>query len=84
MLPACTCSFVAMLPCFPLVLPLLLPSCHVSCFTSFCCQVEEKGGFTEAGLKKQITVDMSAPVVGGIKGWILITLTFFSFPFHNF
>ena len=28
--------------------------------------MEEKGGFTDAGLKKQITVDMSAPVVGGI------------------
>ena len=27
--------------------------------------VGEAGGFTEAGLKKQITVDMSSPVVGG-------------------
>ena len=27
--------------------------------------VGEKGGFAEAGLKKQITVDMSSPVVGG-------------------
>ena len=25
----------------------------------------QKGGFTDAGLKKQITVDMSSPVVGG-------------------
>ena len=29
--------------------------------------VGQKGGFTDAGLKKQITVDMSSPVVGGKK-----------------
>ena len=27
--------------------------------------LDHTGGFTDAGLKKQITVDMSAPVVGG-------------------
>ena len=27
--------------------------------------VNETGGYTEAGLKKQIMVDRSAPVVGG-------------------
>ena len=27
--------------------------------------VGQTGGFTDAGLKKQVTVDMSAPVVGG-------------------
>jgi hypothetical protein len=27
--------------------------------------VGQKGGFTDAGLKKQIMVDMSSPVVGG-------------------
>ena len=27
--------------------------------------VSETGGYTEAGLKKQIMVDRSAPVVGG-------------------
>ena len=29
--------------------------------------VGQKGGFTDAGLKKQIMVDMSSPVVGGRK-----------------
>ena len=44
-----------------------LEDCHIAKLYFFCCcQVEEKGGFTDAGLKKQITVDMSAPVVGGI------------------
>ena len=50
-----------------LYLFVLLCSCHIAKLYFFCCcQVEEKGGFTDAGLKKQITVDMSAPVVGGI------------------
>ena len=31
--------------------------------------VSQSGGFPDAGLKKQITVDMSAPVVGGAKSF---------------
>merc|ERR1712192_151837 len=46
--------------------------------------VEEKGGFTEAGLKKQITVDMSAPVVGGKvstpNGWVDVEKVRFAAP----
>merc|ERR1712192_370033 len=46
--------------------------------------VEEKGGFTEAGLKKQITVDMSAPVVGGKvstpNGWVDVEKVKFTAP----
>merc|ERR1711936_284185 len=52
--------------------------------TSVMSLVEEKGGFTEAGLKKQITVDMSAPVVGGKvstpNGWVDVDKVKFAAP----
>merc|ERR1712183_309881 len=46
--------------------------------------VGEAGGFTEAGLKKQITVDMSSPVVGGKvstpNGWVDVSKVKFMPP----
>ena len=42
--------------------------------------LDHKGGFTDAGLKKQITVDMSAPVVGG-KNFLKIVPCFIKYMF---
>merc|ERR1712012_737142 len=46
--------------------------------------VGDSGGFTEAGLKKQIMVDRSAPVVGGkvstAQGWVDVSKVTFAPP----